>query len=72
MDELQIPTRSVAVEIVTDSGQTLAGSLFMAETRYTTGSPEEVVEVLNDERGFIPFRLEKGPSRGRDVVPTAY
>jgi hypothetical protein len=68
MDELQIPTRSVAVEIVTDSGQTLTGSLFMAETRYTTGSPEEVVEVLNDERGFIPFRLEKGPSRGRDVV----
>ena len=68
MDELQIPTRPVAVEVVTDSGQTLDGTLFMAETRYTTGSPQEVVEILNDERGFIPFRLGSGPNRGRDVV----
>ena len=68
MEELQIPTRTVAVDIVTDAGQTIDGILFLAETRHTTGRPEDVVDVLNDERGFIPFRLGSGPKRGRDVV----
>lgn len=65
MEDLQVPTRAVEVEVLTDSGERLSGSLFVPESRYGTGQPDEVIEVLNDSRLFLPFR--PAASRGKPV-----
>lgn len=56
MEELKVPTQAVRVEVITDTGVALQGFLFVGESRYRTGRPEDdLIEVLNDERRFLPF-----------------
>jgi hypothetical protein len=55
LQELQVPTRRLAVEVFTDGGERLAGGLFIAHSRYRMDAVELLLGVLNDERSFLPF-----------------
>jgi hypothetical protein len=68
MEELQIPTHSIAVEIHTADGKQIAGALYAAEVRFVNGPPAEVIHLLNDERAFLPFQTATGKGRKREQV----
>jgi hypothetical protein len=53
--ELQVPTHLVEVEIFTTEGVLRQGAVFVGESPYRQGGPEDVADVLNDERSFLPF-----------------
>ena len=58
MEELRVPTRRVAVELFMTDGVHTRGVMYLTPTRHLTGSPEEISELLNDDRVFIPFRAD--------------
>ena len=55
MEELKVPTRLIAVEVSTTDGAVACGSMYHTESLYQTGSPEDIIDELNDERAFVPF-----------------
>ena len=55
MQQLQVPTRQIEVDLLLAGGRRLVGYLFLTEAPFQSGGPEDVVHVLNDERQFIPF-----------------
>jgi hypothetical protein len=55
MEQLQVPTRRIEVDILLTSGGRLVGHLFLSEAPFQSGRPEDVIRVLNDERAFLPF-----------------
>ena len=55
MEELKIPTRLIAVEVSTTDGATACGSMYHTDSPYQTGSPEDIIDELNDDRAFVPF-----------------
>lgn len=61
MEELQVPVRRIAVEVVVTTGARVHGSLFVHGSPYQSGDPEEVLELLNDERRFLPLAVDDGP-----------
>jgi hypothetical protein len=68
MEELQIPTHAIAVEIHTADGKQFAGTLYAAEVRFVSGQPAEVIHLLNDERAFLPFQTTTRKGRRREQV----
>lgn len=54
LEELQVPTRRIVVDLFTDHGQ-FTGSLFVTESRFHLGLLDELIKILNDERTFLPF-----------------
>jgi len=68
MEELQIPTHSIAVEIHTADGKQIAGMLYSPQVRFVSGPPAEVIHVLNDERAFLPFQAITRKGRKREQV----
>jgi hypothetical protein len=56
VQELQVPTRTVEVECVTVAGQRLRGALFVPVSPQRQDDLHDVIELLNDERLFVPFR----------------
>jgi hypothetical protein len=62
VNELQVPTRRIPVEIFLRSGEHLEGVLFLVDTSLASRRPWEVLEVLNDERRFLPV-LSDAPER---------
>jgi hypothetical protein len=72
VEDLQVPTQTVEVEVLTDGGERLSGSLFVPQSRFATGKPEEVIEILNDERRFLPFRPDaRARKTASDAAPRA-
>lgn len=59
MEELQVPTHRVAVEIFTDRGQRYTGGLFVTDAPYHTDRVEDLRHALNDERAFMPFQNDE-------------
>lgn len=55
MQELQVPTHRVAVELFTKRGERFAGGLFVTEAPYHTDRVEDLKQALNDQRMFLPF-----------------
>ena len=55
MEELKVPTRLIAVEVCTTDGAIACGSMYHTESLYQTGSPEDIIDELNDDRAFVPF-----------------
>ena len=55
MDDLKVPIRCVDVEVTCADGTTARGSMYHAERIHQTGSAEDILEELNDERRFLPF-----------------
>lgn len=58
MQELQVPTQRLLVEVFTSGGERFRGGLFITESPFHTGPVDQVLQTLNDERGFLPFRTE--------------
>ena len=58
MKELRVPTRRITVEVYTTDGARTRGSMFHTESLYETGSAEDIVAELNDERVFVPIRSD--------------
>ena len=67
MEQLQVPTRQITVDVYTTDRERLSGYLFVADTPFQTGGPEDVVDVLNDERRFLPF-VASDPTRGQPLL----
>ena len=63
MKELRVPTRRITVEVYTTDGARTRGSMFHTESLYETGSAEDIVAELNDERVFVPIRSENGEAQ---------
>jgi hypothetical protein len=63
MEELQVPTRRIRVQIATNSGDSFEGALFAPEMQYRTRPVEYVLHLLNDDRDFLPFQLEADSGR---------
>jgi hypothetical protein len=68
VEELQIPTHSIAVEIHTADGKQIPGALYAPEVRFVNGRPAEVIHLLNDERAFLPFQATTRNGRKREQV----
>ena len=64
MEELKVPTRAVTAEIYTSDGAVLHGCMFHAETRYETGTAEDLACELNDQRSFLPLRSDDPEAGG--------
>ncbi len=63
MEELQVPTHTVNVDVHTDDGEWLTGALFLTESRFDGDRTGEVLNVLNDERAFLPFEARTREGR---------
>ena len=59
MQELQVPTHRVAVELFTERGERFAGGLFVTEAPYHTDRVDDLKQVLNDQRVFLPFDADQ-------------
>ncbi len=57
MQELQIPTRPILVEILVTTGALISGSLYVPESPQQTHDADEVIQLLNDERSFVPLAV---------------
>jgi hypothetical protein len=67
MQELQVPTRNVEVDLLTVAGTRLRGSLFVPLSAHGAGDPHDVLEALNDGRSFMPFR-SADPTVGESLI----
>ena len=66
MEELRIPTQAVEVVVYTDRGEQLSGWFYVPVGVEPAGPKGPVLNLLNDERSFVPFRVavsEEGTSR---------
>ncbi len=60
MNDWQIPTHTIAVRVLTDAGEPLSGDLFYAGAAEADDAYREIRMLLNDERRFLPFRVDRG------------
>ena len=67
MKELQVPTREIHAELYTVAGEHFRGRLYLAESPFLSGGPDDVIESLNDDRAFVPFSVDE-PDEGRVIV----
>ena len=71
MQELQIPTRPILVEILVTTGALISGSLYVPESPQQTHDADEVIHLLNDERSFVPLAVT-GKNGGPFVLSKAH
>lgn len=64
MDTLQVPTRTIDVELRIGHGEPFRGRVFASETTGTQPSVQLLLDLLNDEREFVPFDADE-PAHGR-------
>jgi hypothetical protein len=62
VEELQVPTHRIDVELFVTSGAEIHGALFAPESPYHSGNPDDVIHLLNDEREFLPLLVEDRPA----------
>lgn len=63
MEELRIPTDEIKVLVYTDQSTTLAGCLYVTALSTPLDRVDQVLTVLNDERVFVPFRVDDDLAR---------
>jgi hypothetical protein len=61
VEELQVPTRRIRVEIFVSTGARLVGALFLHGSPYCAGHAEDLIQELHDERSFLPLAEEAAP-----------
>jgi hypothetical protein len=59
VSDLRVEKRRAAAELTLSTGDKLRGSFFLAGSTATHAGPERVADLLNGERGFFPFALER-------------
>ncbi|MCZ6600786.1 MAG: hypothetical protein O7A07_08080, partial [Acidobacteria bacterium] len=57
MNEFQVPTRPVWVEVFLADGRHLSGRMFLAEDPRVDENTDLLLRTLNDPREFIPFEV---------------
>ena len=57
MNEFQVPTRPVWVEVFLADGRHLSGRMFLAEDPRVDENTDLLLGTLNDSREFIPFAV---------------
>ena len=62
MEELQVPTREIEVEVCTDDRRKLEGSFFLVHTGVESAQ-SALIELLLDDRAFLPFVIDDGYER---------
>ena len=62
MQELQVPTRAILVEVLVTTGTHISGSMYVPDSPNQNNDADEVMHLLNDERSFVPLAVsgEKG------------
>jgi len=60
MSEFRVAKRRVGAELTLVTGATLSGVFFLAGSSQQHSGPERVGDVLNLERGFVPFETDSG------------
>jgi len=68
VEELQVPTRTIDVEIFALGDRHLTGCLFLVEAECQHGNQRAVLNLLNDERQFVPFGLTVDGERENVVI----
>ncbi|MFQ5719733.1 MAG: hypothetical protein ACE5IK_09290 [Acidobacteriota bacterium] len=63
VEELRVPIQQIDVVVHTDRGQTLTGRLYLSEGRDIGATPFRVLELLDDDREFLPFRTNDAHPR---------
>lgn len=63
MHELQVPTRPIQIEIATSFGRSTRCALFVPDLSRRQAEAERVLELLNDERRFLPLVLGEAGER---------
>ena len=58
MEELKIPMQRVTVELFMADGVHTRGVMYLTPSGRQAGLPQEIAELLNDDRIFIPFRAD--------------
>ncbi len=71
MEELQVPTHRLEVEVHAATGDALTGSMFAAELPYVTTGWESLLAILNDEREFLPC-FGNAPGTERTILNKAH
>ncbi len=71
MQELQIPTRPILVDVLVTTGARISGSLYVLESVHHTNDADEVRHLLNDERSFVPLAVT-GTKGGPFVLSKAH
>ncbi len=56
MEELRVPMQRVTVELFMADGVHTRGVMYLTPSGRQAGLPQEIAELLNDDRIFIPFR----------------
>ncbi len=71
MQELQVPTRPILVDVLVTTGEQIEGSLYVTKSAEETDDANEVMKLLNDERSFVPLAV-MGKKDGPFVLSKAH
>ncbi len=63
MQELQVPTRLIQIEIATSFGLSTRCELFVPDLSTRQAEAERVIELLNDDRRFLPLLIGEAHER---------
>src|SRR5688500_8781054 len=61
MSEFRVAKRRVGAELTLVTGATLSGVFFLPGSSQQHSGPERIRDLLNLERGFVPFETDSGP-----------
>ena len=71
MQELQIPTRPILVDVLVTTGEHIIGSVFVPQAVQLANDADDVMLLLNDERRFVPLAVT-GKKDGPFVLSKAH
>lgn len=71
MQELQIPTRPIQVDVLVTTGEHIGGSVYVPQSVHQPNDADDVMQLLNDERRFVPLTM-KGKESGPFVLSKAH
>ena len=57
MQELQIPTRPILVDVLVTTGEHIIGSVFVPQAVHLPIEADVVMMLLADERRFVPLAV---------------
>ena len=71
MEELQVPTRTILVDVLVTTGAHISGSMYVPDSPNQNYDADEVMHLLNDERSFVPLAVS-GQKGGPFVLSKAH
>ena len=62
MQEFQIPTRPIPVDVLVTTGEHICGSIYVPHSGHQPNDADDVMLLLNDERRFVPLAVTEKKS----------